>query len=145
MSTGSYREGVPPRTPASLAKEDCQRIIVEGDTETLVKRAEAIGATLAGQLTTAQIRNVFGTVRKIEMLWRAQATPAEQRQAVRQLLLLKPKLAYQAKRQRGRGVEELQRVLVPAIDMIQDKRDRFQNFMDFFEAIVAYHLAAGPQ
>lgn len=107
--------------------------------------AEAIGTGLARQLTTAQIRNVFGTVRQIEMSWGPQASAAERKQAVRQLLLLKPKLAYQAKRQRGKGVEDLSNVLIPAIDLVGEDRERFQNFVDFFEAILAYHTAAGGQ
>lgn len=130
---------------ALLSSEDCRSIIVDGDAEVLVKQAGSIGTALADELTTSQIRNVFGTVRQIEMLWRPQGTAEEHGQAVRQLLLLKPKLAYQAKRQRGRGVEKLEGVLVPAIDMVEGNRDRFQNFVDFFEAIVAYHVAAGAK
>jgi CRISPR-associated protein Csm2 len=126
-----------------LSPGDCRSIIVEGDAELLVNRAKSIGTTLARELTTSQIRNVFGTVRQIDMLWRPQATAEECRQAVRQLLLLKPKLAYQARRQRSRGVEKLESVLVSAIDMVEGDRGRFQNLLDFFEAIVAYHVAAG--
>ena len=117
--------------------------MIEGDARLLTEQAAAIGASLARQLTTSQIRNVFGTVRQIEMNWGPRATQQQHRSAARQLTLLKPKLAYQAKRERGGGVQELADVLTPAIDLVGDDRDRFQNFIDFFEAILAYHTAAG--
>lgn len=128
-----------------LSNEDYQRIIVEGDARTLTDLAETIGTSLARQLTTAQIRNVFGTVRQIEMSWGTRAPESQRKQAARQLLLLKPKLAYQARRQRGKGVKDLADVLIPAIDLVGEDRERFQNFVDLFEAILAYHTAAGGQ
>lgn len=130
-----------------LSSEDIRRIVVEGDAQLLTQRAETIGDRLARQLqlTTAQIRNVFGTVRQIEMIWGPRATERQQKHAARQLILLKPKLVYQAKRERGKGVQELADVLNPAIDLVGENRERFQNFMDFFEAILAYHTAAGAR
>ena len=129
----------------SLSLEDRKAIIVDGDAALLTERAESIGRSLARNLTTSQIRNVFGTVRQIEMNWGLRATERQQRQAARQLVLLKPKLAYQARRERGKGVQELADVLTPAIDLVGEDRDRFQNFVDFFEAILAYHTAAGAR
>jgi CRISPR-associated protein Csm2 len=130
---------------SGLSSEDYRSIIAEGNAKALTGKAETIGTSLARQLTTSQIRNVFGTVRQIEMSWRPHATEHERKYAARQLVLLKPKLAYQARRERGRGVQELADVLIPAIDLVGEDRDRFQNFVDFFEAILAYHTAAGGQ
>ena len=127
----------------TLSPEEYRKILVEGDAKLLTERAETIGTGLARQLTTSQIRNVFGTVRQIEMNWGPRATEQQRRHAARQLILLKPKLAYQARRERGKGVQELADVLIPAIDLVGENRERFQNFMDFFEAILAYHTAAG--
>lgn len=127
----------------TLSPEEYRKILVEGDAELLTERAETIGTGLARQLTTSQIRNVFGTVRQIEMNWGPRATEQQRRHAARQLILLKPKLAYQARRERGKGVQELAGLLIPAIDLVGEDRDRFQNFVDFFEAILAYHTAAG--
>ena len=143
MSTMHYQDRRPPQEPSLLSSSDCKRIIIEGDAKVLTACAQTIGTGLAGQLTASQIRNVFGTVRQIETIWGRRTTPVQQAQAARQLILLKPKLAYQAKRLRSRGMEELVRVLVPAIDLVGDRREHFQNFVDFFEAIVAYHVAAG--
>jgi CRISPR-associated protein Csm2 len=126
---------------------DLQAIIVKGDAQVTVEQARALGESLARQLTTSQIRNIFGTVRRIEMNWPEEArNDAEQQRAARaqrELLLLKPKMAYQAKRERGRGVAMLTDVLSDAIDLVGDERQNFQHFVDFFEAILAYHKAYG--
>ena len=109
------------------------------DAQLLVEWAEKLGASLQAKgLTTGQIRNVFGTVRQIEAQWREGDS-----RAARKLILLKPKLSYQAARQRGKGGEELAEVLGQAIDLVENKADNFGRFVDFFEAILAYHKAAG--
>ncbi|GAB4532377.1 MAG: type III-A CRISPR-associated protein Csm2 [Anaerolineae bacterium] len=141
MNRGNPRRDYP--SAAKVPPEDLGKIIQDGDARLLVERAEEVGSALARQLTTSQIRNIFGTVRQIEMRWSPQATEADRNWAARQILLLKPKLAYQARKERGRGVDQLADILVPAIDMIGDDRERFQRFVDFFEAILAYHTASG--
>lgn len=124
-----------------------ERIIAQGNPEELVQWADKIGQAIARQVTTNQIRNIYGTARQIQMRWRNDAeAPAAYRDAV----LLRPKLGYFAKReQRGRGMEDLARVLSPALEEMSRGKDlaerqkRFDHFMDFFEAIVAYHKAYG--
>jgi len=145
MSKSQYRDRRTSSGTTRLSPEEYRKMIVEGDARTLTDLAETIGTSLARQLTTAQIRNVFGTVRQIEMSWGPRASESGRKHAARQLLLLKPKLAYQARRQRGKGVQDLADVLIPAIDLVGEDRERFQNFVDFFEAILAYHTAAGGQ
>jgi len=132
-------------TTIKLAADTLEAIITDPDsTQTLVEWAEKIGMTLKSlQLTTAQIRNIFGTVRQIEMGWTSKDTDEERRQAMRRLLLLKPRLAYQSKR--VKAVEKLEKVLSAAIDHVEASRENFQRFVDFFEAILAYHTAAGGQ
>ena len=130
-----------------MNRDTLHAIIVEGDAQTTVQEAEALGKDLARKLSTNQIRNIFGTVRRIEMNWPEKPKDDAERQsaaqAQRELLLLKPKMAYQAKRERGRGVQELTDILSDAIDLVGEDRARFQNFVDFFEAILAYHKAHG--
>jgi CRISPR-associated protein Csm2 len=132
------------RGPAktTISPEDARAIIVDGNTDLLIKRAREIGQALkdAG-LSMAQIRGIFGTVRRIEMRWTEKAAQETREQAMRQLLLLQPKLEYQAKRQRE--VQGLKNVLIPAIEQVQGDRKRFGRFVEFFEAILAYHVAAG--
>jgi CRISPR-associated protein Csm2 len=104
--------------------------------------AKRIGAVMKSLgLTSSQIRGIFGTVRRIEMQWQRNAGDVEARGAARQLLLLKPKLAYQS--QRVPSVSKLAYLLSAAIDFVDTDRDRFSNFVAFFEAILAYHTAAG--
>ena len=119
--------------------------IISGDVEELVVVAKELGETLKNQrLSTNQIRNVFGTVRRIEASWPEQGfTSEEAERGYRELALLKPKMAYQAKRAGNRGVSSLATVLTQAIDCVGRDRNRFQNFVEFFEAILAYHKAAG--
>ena len=137
--------------------EATRKAIIEGDdAEKLVEAAEKIGKALATtyRLTTSQIRGIFGTVRRIEMEWIAPAQQAghsdKVRRAQREFALLQPRIAYQAKRERGRGVQALGDELLPAMKMVLQAKanpvqyyQRFRNFVDFFEAILAYHRANG--
>ncbi|MFN0073826.1 MAG: type III-A CRISPR-associated protein Csm2 [Chloroflexota bacterium] len=132
------------RSPAAVLAQpgEIRRIIRDGDPETLVDCAERIGKSLNDvRLTTAQIRGIFGRVRQIEMSWRI-GEPSDDAQSWYQVKMLQPKLAYQAGRGQP-GVKQLEAVIKPAILEIEGKRDRFQHFVDFFEAILAYHKAAG--
>ena len=109
------------------------RVINEGG-ETLVKEAEQLGKRLARNLTTSQIRNIYGAVKKMQMKGGELDT--------HKLLMLKPKLAYAAKRHGG-GVDTLKTVLTQAIDHVGNDQKKFNRFVDFFEAILAYHKAYG--
>ncbi|MCP4538871.1 MAG: type III-A CRISPR-associated protein Csm2 [Chloroflexi bacterium] len=131
-----------------MSQINLNAIIAQGDAQILVTEAEALGKQLVQQrLSTNQIRNIFGTVRRIEMNWPENPKDEAERQRVtkaqRELLLLKPKMAYQAKRERGRGVGVLTDILTNAIDLVGNDRSKFQHFVDFFEAILAYHKAHG--
>ena len=128
--------------------EHLRAIVREGVAYQTVRYAEGIGTRLARQLSTSQLRNVFSTVRQIEMAWPAGEPGGRQaQQAQRQLILLKPKLAYQASREAGGGsaMKTLASILSPAIDLVDGDRQRFQHFVDFFEAILAYHTAASEE
>jgi len=107
----------------------------------LVNFAKATAERLVkDQLTRSQIRNIFTEVRRIEALW-------PEPDAMRRLNMLKPKLSYQTAR--TRQVEYLEKVLVEAIDEVgkatdlESRTQRFQRFVDLFEAILAYHRAEG--
>ncbi|MEA3408141.1 MAG: type III-A CRISPR-associated protein Csm2 [Chloroflexota bacterium] len=120
------------------SQENLSRIITDPKAaELLVKEAERIGKALAKPLSTSQVRAIFGEVRTIQGQW--QIAPGE---AQRQLILLKPKLAYRAQKE-GRAVENLKDILSPAIDLVQNEEGNFRRFVEFFEAILAYHKAYG--
>lgn len=126
----SRRSGHGQRTGYTLPP----KVIEEGG-EPLVTAAEDLGNRLKNRkLKTSQIRKVYGTVKKIQM------SDESHRNA---LVMLKPKLAYAAAR--NDAVTDLKDALTQAIDRVGDDPQRFKNFVDFFEATLAYHKAAGGQ
>lgn len=133
----------------------------------LVDTAQHVGDWLKKMdFSTSQIRNVFGVVREIEQ--RIESLDSQDRSEVdsqqqtegqpqplpnaayRDLMLLKPKLAYQYGRAGSEGKKNakdamglLQRLLSDSIDLVGRDRDRFTHFVEFFEAILAYHRYYG--
>jgi len=108
-----------------------------------VEFAEAFGRELVDEkLATAQIRNVFGEVRRIQMKMMDQWEDSP-------VLLLLPKLAYSAKRAMAKTTAAKKFADVLSIGVkavvegkdIEEKKRRFQYFADFFESILAYHKA----
>ena len=113
--------------------------VIEEGGQPLVEAAEKLGKSLENRgLKTSQIRKVYGTVKKIQI-----SEEFDQND----LIMLKPKLAYAAAR--NRAVTDLKDALTQAIDKVIDeaekekKKLKFKNFVDFFEATLAYHKAAG--
>lgn len=128
-------------TAARAPVEDAalKRIITDPNAaEELVKVAEDLGRELARSLTASQIRSLFSEVRQIEADWQIKPERAQRR-----LILLKPKMAYRARKESGAGVQRLVDVLAPAVDTVQGNADNFRRFVEFFEAILAYHKAHG--
>ncbi len=119
--------------------------VIEKGGDILVDTAENLGRAISDRdkgITTSQIRKVYSAVKKIQM--NIQVDNKFERNA---LVLLKPKLAYVAARApRGREANtgKLKDALTQAIDQVDD-HDKFKNFVDFFEATLAYHKAAGGQ
>ncbi|RKY57746.1 MAG: type III-A CRISPR-associated protein Csm2 [Candidatus Latescibacterota bacterium] len=122
-----------------VPEEDIRRAI-EGDPEALVNTAMVIGRSLAQRkLSTSQIRNIFGEVKRMQMRG---FDPYK-------FQLLRPRLAYVVGRQTRSPVREaaqdLKRVLDVAIDKVLEEeergkqKDRFSRFVDLFEAILAYY------
>lgn len=107
--------------------------IIEKGGEPLVTAAEILGRKLARSLKTSQIRKVYGAVKKIQMSEEFNRN---------ELIMLKPKLAYAAARKPE--VEDLKDTLTKAINEVDDDK-KFKNFVDFFEAILAYHRAFGGE
>lgn len=110
----------------------------------LVEHAERLAEALVrSSLTRSQIRGIFTEVRQIEAMWRTEGRQAE---ALRRLMMLKPKLAYQTAR--APALAQLKDTLGEAIDEVEKcpagQRDvAFDRFVDLFEAILAYHRAKG--
>lgn len=93
-------------------------------------------------MTTSQIRNVFGEVKRIQAKVQAKEFSTEKSA----FLLLRPKIAYAEARVKAKSgkskIEEFRWVMEQAHAAVSDI-EQFQNFVDFFEATLAYHKAAG--
>ena len=116
--------------------------------ETLVKEADDLGRNFKNQgMTTNQIRAIFNEVRQIQGMW--DISDESREKALRRFILLKPKMKYRARKERGNAVSALVDELMPATDLViaeknKDKQDaNFQRFVEFFEAILAYHKSYG--
>ncbi len=126
---GSGRESAP-----MIKDEELKAVILKGDAVTLNETADKLGRyyNQGGErekLSSSQIRGILDHLQRM-----AGFDP-------KAVQLLRPKLAYAAGRHKGK-VMELQKVADRAIQMI-DGPGAFENFKDFFEAIVAYHRYHG--
>jgi CRISPR-associated protein Csm2 len=104
-----------------------------------IEFAQKFGSALAANgrgMTTSQIRNFFGEVKRIQM----NGFGKESSQTA--FLLLQPKLAYAAKRAGNDYVDEFRKVM-DKVHVAVNSENEFQNFVNFLEAILAYHKAAG--
>jgi CRISPR-associated protein Csm2 len=122
---------------------DVTNFIISENPELMVKVAEKQGRELfQNQLTSSQIRLVFGQVRRIEAMWRIEG---QRDQARKLLILLKPRLSYQAaKESKKLGVGDLASLVTEGIDAVisgsaEGIDERFVRFVDWFEALLAYH------
>jgi CRISPR type III-A-associated protein Csm2 len=127
------REGQRPSGPPRLVpippQDVFQKIIAAGDGEVTVDWAEKIGKALRGKVHLAQVRRIYGTLKRLEL------GPFDDA-ARREILLLRPRLAYTVKRQAS--ATGLAQVLEPALKLVVD-RAHLTHLVDFFEAILAYH------
>lgn len=89
-------------------------------------------------LNTNQLRKFFGDVKRQQLRGYEESS----------FILLKPKLAYAVGRSKEKStynkIQDLAPVLSKAIDVVvscasKENQKPFENFIDIFEAIVAYH------
>lgn len=101
-----------------------------------------------GSLKSSQIRKFYGEVKRIQTHGINKNKMA--------FKMLKPKLAYAVGRQKGNDhvkINSFYQVISQAMDAVEiDKADspdelnfRFKNFVNLFEAIVAYHKYHGGE
>ena len=118
-------------------------ILSDDTARQMVQFADNLAKDIYSDVSTSQIRNVYGTVKKLEMQRDFDS------KAYRQLLLLKPKLAYARGRvekneQKKVAFKKLETALGNAIDAVNIKDpETFKRFCNFFEAILAYHKSYG--
>jgi CRISPR-associated protein Csm2 len=101
------------------------------------------------KLTTSQIRNVFGEIKRIQMRVAGEASNLKANKT--DFLLLGPKIAYAAARagktDKSHKALDFKDVMTKAHNEVKPGTEgdikRFENFCDFIEAILAYHKASG--
>lgn len=129
----------------NLGKDTIIADVIEKGGNTLVTAAEQLGKQISDSkrgVTTSQIRKVYSAVKKIQI--KVQMGDGFQPD---ELILLKPKLAYVAARapkDREANTKRLKDALTEAINQV-DSDEKFKNFVNFFEATLAYHKASGGQ
>lgn len=116
----------------------------------LVEHAQAFGPFLRKQrLETNQIRKFLDAIKRVKAeLTRDETEHGDSEQRKQQIfaeiepdiVLLKPKLAYAAARQRA--AKPLSDVMSAAIDKVHTIED-FERLVQFIESIIAYHKAEG--
>lgn len=119
-------------------KEKVRKIIQDSDVKILNEYAEECAKTYAPQnekekkqkLTSSQIRNILDDVQRM----------GEHDVIQGKLELLRPKLAYVSGRNKDSwALRELREILDYAVKLVENNYSRFENFRNFFEAIVGYH------
>ncbi len=111
------------------------------DAKDLVSRADQIGGELSQKMTTSKIRNFLDEVNRINAEIKGKGEDFDSSRVT----LLKPQLAYAAGRERGderRVLTEFAELFFAAIGKVEDAKD-FKRFMDFTQAVVAYHRFHG--
>ena len=104
----------------------------------LVKQAEEFGSYLKQQrLETNQVRKFLDAVNRLKA---ELAETGDFSKIETEVVLLKPKLAYAAARQKA--AKPLGEVISAAIDKVYSKED-FERLVQFIESIIAYHKAEG--
>jgi len=104
-------------------------------------------------LSTSQIRNFYGEVRNLQTILSLHENMSDDEfndKILKRVLLLRPRLAYSAartaKNNNKHRIIDFQAIMDLEISKIinaENKRKQFEEFMDFFEAILAYHKAYG--
>lgn len=103
----------------------------ENNVEKFVKKAQECAEKFEKErVSTSQIRNFYAYVKDIE-----KRSGKDNFDKIK-LYLLKPKIAYAVKR--GYASQSFQKTFEDLIDRIKTK-EQFDNFVKFFEAIVAYY------
>jgi len=116
--------------------------ITGGLTSEAIKYTENFGKYLRDKwLSSSQLRNVFGEMKQIQSKMKTNRDGLYTR-----YLLLYPKLAYAAGRQRSEALSTFKEVFEKAYRTIKDENDfekYYQNLVDFVESTLAFHRSYG--
>lgn len=132
-------------TDSLVSQADMERILHGSsleDVQLLNEKADEIGKQIKnGGVSVSQIRNFFGELRRVQLELARQDGDQLQEKEYRQLMRLGTLLRYQAARHQV--LKPLTETIFMAIQSVGQDRKAFENFVDFVEAIVAYHRYYG--
>jgi len=126
LNDGIKEEDLPvlKRLGEDLARNSLRR---EGNRERTIQK-----------LSTSQIRKFFGEIKRIQ---------ADFDNCKNDIVLLDPKIAYAVGRAKKNNepskIEDFYKEVGPLLSEIRGDKQRFKNFVNIIEAIVAYHAEAG--
>lgn len=114
--------------------------IKKGIDKSTVEFSNHFGKFISADLTTSQIRTVFGEMRRIQMNDYVKEKTA--------FILLKPKLAYAVKRHKSKGLNKFYELFSIAYDAVNTTEDKegslhFTNLINLLESVLAYHKYHG--
>ncbi len=141
--------------------EEVYRWVATGLEPEMIFYTEFFGCQVADEgLTTSQIRNLYHEAKKIQMAGASDLARLELARGAKSsdninfsaqnaLLMMGPRLSYAAARSGKTGGKLLKQALTAGLnavmetDDVEQKIERFNNFSDFFEAVLCYHKTAG--
>lgn len=112
------------------------------DIEEIVQRASEMAPLFKkDDLKTHQLRTFYGSVSRIRNAAAGEKQGEKLTKVKKDLVMLKPKLAYAAGRQ-PKSVRKFADFMIPRIEEVQDDQT-LENFFLLVESIVAYHKFYG--
>lgn len=128
-------------------RELADEIITDENSETLVSTSEALGLLLKVKgVSSSQLRNIFGYVKRLEADVKGNTEDKLPQKTILKLRLLSPKMAYvigRAQNYSVRTLEILKSFFDECIEKIGDSKEKFEKFINVFEAILSYHKYYG--
>lgn len=134
MQNYNNRAGGWANTTPKPALDKIQKWITDGVDADAIVFAEDAGKYMAkNKLTTSQIRNIYGEIKRIQI--------GDFDKERTSFYLLKPKVAYAVSRQNNcEGLRFFQDFFNKAYAVVS-KKQHFEHFCELMEAMLAYHKA----
>jgi CRISPR-associated protein Csm2 len=111
------------------------------------KRSESDNSPGYSAMTTSQIRNIFGEIKRIQLQMDGDKDDNAAYDWQSDFLLLRPKIAYNTARvlnqKKDNRIKAFREVLELAHTQVKDNPDNFKRFSQFVEGIIAYHKVYG--
>lgn len=122
-----------------LTDRDMKQIVENGNMQVVVTKAKEAAQHMTkdkDKVTSSQLRNIFGTIKKIQL----KVNSGRDVNFQKELLLLIPKLYYASKRANGK-LDKLRDDIEGMVKLIGNDTNKFNNFYNYIEAVLAYHKA----